>query len=69
MRNRYDWTDAVEAKIFTWLVMGPGEICQACRPVWKRIIGIEPTLVPPELMASVVINILQLPSTQRNEAT
>ncbi len=69
MRPKFEWADPVDAKKFTWLVMGQCEICQACRPVWKRKIGIEPTLVPPDLMASVAIDIFQLPPTQWNEVT
>jgi hypothetical protein len=44
--------------------MGQCEICQACRPIAKGKLGIEPILVPPELMASVAIDIFRLPQVQ-----
>lgn len=62
---RYEWADASHANNFTRMVLQQCETCQACRPIAKAKLGIEPTLIHPFLM---VVDIFKLPLVKQGDS-
>ena len=69
LKPRYEWADRVDARKFSALVSKQCDVCQSCGPIPKWKIGMEPTLVPSELMTSVALDIFQFPSETTDEGT
>lgn len=69
MKPKYEWADHADARKFTKLVSKQCDVCQSCSAIPKWKIGMEPTLVPPALMASVALDLFHVKPVSTEEGT
>ena len=67
--SRYEWANPVDARKFAKVVSFQCDVCQSCRPIGRTKIGLEPILVPDELMSSVSMDLFALPTVVENNRT
>lgn len=64
MELKYAWADADSAKKFARGVMGQCESCQACQRPGDLHGILEPTPIPPAVMASVALDLFDMPMVE-----
>jgi len=67
IEKRVSWADEVVAKSFAMEVGKMCDSCQACNRPQRIFAPIVPTPIPPQIMASVALDLFRMPATWVNK--